>query len=105
MSATEKQKAKLKKQYWELRRLAIKAYGGKCVRCGFSDIRALQFDHVKGGGGQHRKTVSIRMLMFWLKKNNYPDIFQLLCANCNSIKRFEDLDFSVPCECESSTPV
>ena len=91
-----KSRQKTKRQYWSLRKQAIAAYGGKCVRCGFNDIRALQFDHVNGGGEKHRKTVSVRMLLYWLKKNNYPSDFQLLCANCNFIKRFEENGYSIP---------
>ena len=98
-------KNKSKNSYWRLRLEAIKAYGGRCSQCGFDDVRALQFDHVGGGGEKHRKTMSIRMLMFWLKKNNYPKIFQLLCANCNFIKRFKECGYSIPCGCEGSTPV
>src|SRR5438094_515100 len=30
-------------------------FGGKCVRCGFSDKRALQIDHVNGDGYIERK--------------------------------------------------
>lgn len=93
---TSQEREKTKKSYWKSRIEAIKAYGDKCVCCGFSDVRALQFDHVEGGGTKHRKIVSIRMLMFWLKRNNYPKEFQLLCANCNSIKRFEECNFSIP---------
>lgn len=29
--------------------------GDSCVRCGFSDKRALQVDHINGGGLQERK--------------------------------------------------
>jgi len=47
------------------RQKVVDSLGGVCVRCGFSDIRALQIDHIK---------------------NKY----QLLCANCNWIKRYED---------------
>lgn len=79
--------------YWKIRREVINAYGGKCVKCGFNDIRALQLDHVDGNGTKHRKYVSVRMLMFWLKRNAFPKTFQLLCANCNSIKRFEECGF------------
>jgi len=69
---------------------AIKTLGGKCVRCGFSDWRALQFDHVAGGGKQDL-TMQRRSTI------NYPNEvaenkngeFQLLCANCNWIKRIE----------------
>lgn len=61
----------------------------KCSRCGFSDIRALQIDHINGGGNKHVKELN-GMLVFWLQKNNFPEGFQILCANCNWIKRYEN---------------
>ena len=40
-----------------LRMEVLGLYGGVCARCGFSDERALQIDHVQGGGYTHRKAV------------------------------------------------
>ena len=57
-----------------------------CKRCGFSDIRALQIDHVYGGGNQERKKNRNLTKLISEKPNNY----QILCANCNWIKRVEN---------------
>src|SRR5690606_22318669 len=38
-----------------IRNAMIELLGGKCVKCGFSDIRALQIDHVNGGGTIERR--------------------------------------------------
>lgn len=71
----------------DLRLMAIGKLGGVCCRCGFSDIRALQIDHKAGGGCKERRITS------WSKL--YRAIlhgvagYQLLCANCNWIKRVE----------------
>lgn len=54
-----------------------------------TDIRCLQIDHIKGrntklpfrSGGD---------LYHWLKRNNYPKGYQVLCCNCNWIKRYEN---------------
>ena len=64
---------------------------GKCQRCGFNDFRALSIDHVNGGGFQHYKTLRARGSEFyhWLRKHNYPLGFQVLCMNCQWIKRSE----------------
>jgi len=66
--------------------------GGKCKKCGFSDIRTLQLDHIKGGGHVERKRFStIRRYINYIK--NIEDTktkIQLLCANCNWIKRYEN---------------
>lgn len=76
-----------------LRKLnALCAYGGSCARCGFSDIRALQIDHVRGDGAEHRREIGRANIYAWLAKHNYPQDgrFQVLCANCNWIKRAEN---------------
>lgn len=68
--------------------------GSKCVKCGFEDSRALQIDHIFGGGTKERKEYKNGITQFYkkviesvLKKENK---YQLLCANCNWIKRDEN---------------
>lgn len=77
-----------------MREEAIKLLGGKCVRCGFSDIRALQIDHVNGGGrkelrefGQWNTYSKVYALAV---EGKAFGIYQVLCANCNWIKRHEN---------------
>jgi 5-methylcytosine-specific restriction endonuclease McrA len=64
----------------------IEKLGGKCVRCGFSDRRALHIDHKVPCGSHNRES--------WLdlhkKILNGSDEFQILCANCNDIKKYEE---------------
>jgi hypothetical protein len=69
----------------------IKLLGGSCVRCGFADERALQLDHVDGGGCMDNRSVNIRGRLLRILRGEGPPI-QLLCANCNWIKRFEQLE-------------
>lgn len=64
--------------------------GGKCKRCGFDDPRALQIDHVNGDGwtelkGQIGKYAYLKGVLADMKSR-----YQLLCANCNWIKRAEE---------------
>jgi hypothetical protein len=59
----------------------------KCVMCGISDIRVLSMDHVLGNGCTHRKEIKTASIYWWLTKNNYPSGFQVLCMNCQFIKR------------------
>lgn len=80
----------LKKYKRKLRRKIIKGYGGKCVKCGFDDERALQIDHVYGGGTKERKSLSNYQILLRIQKENFPSRYQILCANCNCIKRFEN---------------
>lgn len=67
--------------------------GKKCVRCGFSDERALQFDHINGDGRlERRQKGGLDYYLFYYAE--HPEIvvskFQVLCANCNWIKRAEN---------------
>ena len=63
-----------------------------CVRCGFTDLRALSIDHIEGRGNRHRqgKLRTSASFYAWLKKNNYLGGYQTLCMNCQFIKRDEN---------------
>ena len=64
--------------------------GNKCCHCGFSDIRALQIDHINGGGSnkeRNRNSSYYKKVAKSIEKNEKE--FQILCANCNWIKRWE----------------
>lgn len=72
----------------ELKTKVFALLGNKCVRCGFTDKRTLQIDHKYGGGVQHiRSACQVTRFIHIL---NNPNLYQILCANCNWIKRFED---------------
>ena len=65
--------------------------GNKCVKCGFDDPRALQVDHINGGGKKDIRNNS--GYMRYRKIMNDPlakEHYQILCANCNWIKRHEN---------------
>ena len=68
----------------------IEILGCRCAICGFSDKRALQIDHVHGGGMAQRKSLGqremYRRILVELQDGNFSN-YQLLCANCNWIKR------------------
>lgn len=62
-----------------------------CKRCGFSDIRALTIDHINGGGRKDReRTGAGTTFVYWLHKHKFPEGYQILCMNCNFIKRHEN---------------
>lgn len=62
--------------------------GGACVRCGYDDdIRALQIDHVNGDGRLKTRKINTNTPRYYAEVLANPDQFQLLCANCNVIKR------------------
>ncbi len=65
------------------------AGGAKCCKCGFTDIRALQIDHVNGGGRKENlNRNSLKRIVTTIKEN--PNKYQVLCANCNWIKKHEN---------------
>ena len=74
-------------------RVAILAFfDSACVRCGFSDTRALQIDHVQGDGFRERRAASIDFYLKVLTSLQHGEQrYQVLCANCNWIKRDEDV--------------
>ena len=82
-------------RYKELRDEIVEAYGSKCIRCGFSDRRALCIDHVNGNGLKERKLKNGANFLRKIIRENFPDDYQLLCANCNLIKAIENREIPV----------
>lgn len=68
-----------------LRIEAFNAYGGPTCKCGETRLGALTIDHISQNGALHRKEIGRGgdKLCRWLKKNNYPPGFAVLCMNCN----------------------
>jgi hypothetical protein len=72
----------------------LEKLGDKCRRCGFSDLRALQIDHVFGGGNKEIAKFGRSRQAYY--KHVLADVngrYQLLCANCNWIKRCENREY------------
>lgn len=78
-----------------IRAEVIRLLGGRCLRCGFDDARALHVDHVHDDGAHDRLQFGGRR-----SYNTYGFFravieaassgrYQLLCANCNTIKEWE----------------
>ena len=80
-----------KKNQEDKRQVLIYYGNGKrvCSRCGCTDVRCLSIDHINGGGTAHRKCVNQRFYQ-WLLKHNLPVGYQVLCMNCQFIKRVEE---------------
>ena len=84
-----------KKKLNDLKEKIFNKLGHSCVKCGFSDKRALCIDHINGGGYNELKSGSV--YKYYKKviedKNN---TYQILCHNCNWIKRSENNEVRQP---------
>lgn len=74
-------------------RLKIKVfdhYGATCVHCNLDDITFLTLDHIANDGNKQRSEAGLKAsgsaFYYWLQRNDYPSIVQVLCMNCNFIK-------------------
>ncbi len=90
---THREQIRAKQKIFHMRRREelFALMGDKCLNCGFSDRRALQIDHVNGGGIKERKSLNTKdfhsLVLRTVKSKEIK--YQLLCANCNWIKRHE----------------
>ncbi len=74
--------------------IAYYSHGTMKCKCGYSDIDVLCIDHINNDGKQERVKLNIGSgIEFYVRlvKNNYPDGYQVLCANCNHRKHLEYL--------------
>jgi len=60
----------------------------KCAHCGIEDIDILELDHIDNNGAKERRAISTTQgggyaFYIRLKRNNYPEGYQVLCSNCN----------------------
>jgi hypothetical protein len=88
-SCAEKSRIEGRYKRLQLKKQALAHYGGEqcsCNGCNASAIEWLTIDHVNGFGEKHREAIGTRsgfLFYRWLKKNNYPPGFRVLCFNCN----------------------
>ena len=83
-------RARARFKWNSLRKEALEALGGKCTWCGFDDWRALQIDHIDGRKGQKRLNGAGQRVLLHEIIDGFVHGLQLLCANCNWIKRYEE---------------
>lgn len=72
-----------------LKDTVFEKYGNICSACGFSDIRALTLDHVLNNGAEERKSIGERGVYRRSLDDQYTEEYQILCMNCQFIKRVE----------------
>ncbi len=63
-----------------------------CNICHENRMDCLSIDHIHGNGRKHRREIGLSGQGFyqWLKRNDYPAGYQVLCMNCQFIKRAEN---------------
>lgn len=86
-------KTKIRRQKLRLQILETISSIPKCKQCDIDDIRVLTIDHINNDGAQERKTVSdvayyIKILK--MEENDIKKQYQVLCRNCNWIKRLDE---------------
>lgn len=73
--------------------------GVYCRNCGYdADVRALTVDHINGGGQAEFRVFKMNLVKLLKAIIGLPDIerqkrYQVLCANCNRIKQFDQAEF------------
>lgn len=79
-----------KELYHYYRQQAFEVLGGyRCSKCGFDDPRALQIDHIGNEGYLRRKCGEMGQALYQKVIREGGVGFQILCANCNWIKKAE----------------
>ena len=88
-------KKKSKDAYLRRKKAVFAQYGGVCVCCGESRLEFLVIDHKEQDGAEHRRSIGIcrgqyrgtgHNFYLWLEKQGFPDVVQILCANCNTAR-------------------
>ena len=72
----------------KIKHQALEAYCGddiSCICCGEKYEIMLSIDHIGKDGAEHRRKIGSKskQLYLWLRKNNYPLGYRVLCINCN----------------------
>lgn len=91
LACSEKRKRVEQRKNRKLKQAALDTYGGPvCVGCGENTFEILEIDHINNNGGAHRRelfghnkgTGSSRFYR-WLRDNDWPDGYRVLCPTCN----------------------
>jgi len=65
------------------RQAVLDHYGRFCACCKETEEMFLTIDHIDDSGAEHRREMKTSTTAIWLKQNNFPPGFQILCINCN----------------------
>lgn len=93
----EKYISKAKQRYQnvitEFKKIVISHYSKNKMECKLCKVKGLDFlniDHIEGRKKMgHSRKVRGSTLYHFLIKNDFPEGYQVLCWNCNNIKKFQ----------------
>lgn len=77
------------------RQKCLEHYGRKCSYCLQTIEIFLTIDHINNDGAEHRRSMTSNKesrgragstIYAWLRRNDFPEGFQILCYNCNIAK-------------------
>ena len=71
-----------------LRTKAIDFLGGACCRCGITDKRILEIDHIDGGGTIESRAIGNHGIHNRILRG--APGYQVLCCNCHAIKTWHE---------------
>jgi hypothetical protein len=91
------------KRYHSSKDEAFELLGNKCTKCGWTDRRALQIDHIEAIGDAKRRELNHRGRILYREVKADPTKYQILCANCNWIKRAENNELKFKSDTRSTT--
>lgn len=82
-----------KAKYWKQKLELIKELGGKCIKCGISDIRVLDINHKD----RKKKILPPKLRYTWQRrlkdwKKNKQNL-ELLCSNCHRIHTWKQRNY------------
>lgn len=86
----KKQALYMREHNLRMRKAVIALLGDKCAKCGFSDWRALQVDHINQRAPHEDKSNSMKKFCQILNGKRAVTDYQLLCANCNTLKVWDN---------------
>jgi hypothetical protein len=70
----------------------LEKMGGKCIKCGQSDMRLLHVDHIQGQGYLEKEYFADKEKMYWFYLKYFSDestFLQILCVNCNLARKMD----------------
>jgi len=68
----------------------------QCANCSERRMSCLSIDHKNGRARTEKMKTGLRGVTFyrWLRTSNYPEGYQVLCMNCQWVKRFENKEYN-----------